>query len=94
MWGQTTAGVIGGLPLAFFLAAVFAALLPTDLLTKLAVAGVAALPLWACIISAAFATPSASRAWGWVIAANLASALALYALSAAGLYGVPAGMLQ
>lgn len=89
MWGQTFAGVIGGLPLAFFIAAIFSSLLPTDLSTKVAVAGALALPLWACTISAAYATDRGWRAWRGIVVANVACGGTLYIMSHLGLYGLP-----
>lgn len=92
MWGQTTAGVIAGLPLAFMSAAVLATLIPVDLDTKLAIAAALALPLWCATICAAFATPSGRRAWAGMLIANLVTGGVLVGFTLLGWYGVPEGL--
>ena len=89
MWGQSTAGVLAGLPLAFLLAGIVAALVPMGFHAKLALTVALSLPLWCVTISAAFAATTGLRAWAGMLAANLVCFALLAGLRALGLFAVP-----
>ncbi|MES1929040.1 hypothetical protein SADO_07287 [Salinisphaera dokdonensis CL-ES53] len=92
MWGQTTAGFLAGLPLAFLSVALLASPLPFELKTKFTLTVVFALPMYCVTITAAFAAARGYKAWGWMLAANLVCGALLFVAVQLGWYGLPEGL--
>ena len=89
MWGTTSAAILAGLPLAYLLSAIFAALLPTDFLTKTSVVMHIGLTIYSVIIFAAYAANNGKQAWLAMMSANGIAAVALWGCYQLGWYGVP-----
>ena len=91
MWGQTTAGFIAGLPLAFVSVALLASPLPVEFKTKFVLTVVLGLPMYCVTITAAFAAVRGLHAWAWMLLANAVCAGLLFAAVQLGWYGLPEG---